>query len=1081
MNTSTYLCDQCQHPCATCQTTVDYCLICAVTYTIDLNTHTCSCLTSQYEVNVTPQTCQNCTSPCATCILSATNCGSCLIGLNRNLQTNQCVCDDGYYENTTCQPCQEPCIYCTSLSVCTSCKDPTHQSGSSCDCQPTYFLNASFMCQNCVAPCQNCTSESLCISCVQNYYISGNICLQYTSPCYNCVDLPTKCTSCVDSNITPINNVCSNGGCSDGYFMDESLNCLPCIHPCLKCQTYGEHCLECATTFEMSTITPNICVCPAQKYLVVTNNPTDCQSCTQPCDTCSGTADHCLTCIDVNQTVDASNECQCNPGFSMNGVNCVACQDPCLQCQGSPNYCTECKDIQHYISNGQCICNPGYINDYNYNCIPCQPPCTTYSCTDPNHLVNASFQCICKDTYYSNTINTCASCVQPCELCDINGCLTCIDTNQIINSSKNCVCKSGYYQVGLNCSQCVTPCQTCVINQDHCLTCTDIHQTQINNLCICNDGYFDVNHICQQCQYPCIKCELQKDHCLECLDLNHDLISNKCVCKYGFGSSGINNINCSLCQYPCLDCSSSVNICLSCIDNNRFKLENNKCVCKQGYFDTGTDCLQCSSQCSTCSEQSNKCLSCSDPNHQLQLNDCYCKPGYYTDNYKNCLQCQYPCLTCNQDFCISCQDGYNLVEGQCKCEEGYYYIDFYCEQCNQNCSKCNSQFECTECIDQYYLQNTQCLKCQIPCLECLDIQTCKTCSDNYIIDDQGKCTQCIQHCEYFIDSTNCVKCFDEFYYHDQACIPCSDQCQTCVQDSKFCTSCKDSNHILIKKTGICYQKNNFGDLDDYNNLEQILLLQDIRCNQNQLLIGYECINQCGNGLLNEQFEQCDDGNQLGGDGCSLLCIQEDSYQCKHYVNSPSICSFIQAPDFRLNHLSNQYNQTQIIELSFTQKVKIPTNLSFEEIALISIIPQTRININILNITSLSTELEYPLYQVIVEFIEPVEDAYLQIEFDQSIIKNEYDLDLIRHQMQIKLGNPFILSQQNQKKLTQIVLLNDAIIIPYWKCYNVFQFNRPFIIFILYQIYVIQFPTSFNLILEYIFQNIIKTNFGSFEN
>ncbi|CAD8116749.1 unnamed protein product [Paramecium primaurelia] len=88
MNTSTSLCDQCQHPCATCQTTVDYCLTCAATYTIDSNTHTCSCLTSQYEVNVTPQKCQNCTSPCAT------NCGSCVIGLNQNLKTNQFVCDD---------------------------------------------------------------------------------------------------------------------------------------------------------------------------------------------------------------------------------------------------------------------------------------------------------------------------------------------------------------------------------------------------------------------------------------------------------------------------------------------------------------------------------------------------------------------------------------------------------------------------------------------------------------------------------------------------------------------------------------------------------------------------------------------------------------------------------------------------------------------------------------------------------------------------------------------------------------------------------------------------------------------------
>ncbi|CAD8151634.1 unnamed protein product [Paramecium pentaurelia] len=862
----------------------------------------------------------------------------------------------------------------------------------------------------CQTNCQQCVI-SICIKCNPGYYLSGSL-------CYSCIQSCIDCTS---------STVCTQ--CNDNYWLNSN-SCSPCTKPCANCLTNGNICNTCVDTINQ---TPPHCNC-ADGYIMNTSTYL-CDQCQHPCATCQITINHCLTCIDnINQTVDALNQCKCNSGFLMNGVNCQACLNPCLQCLGSTNYCTECKDVEHYISNGQCICNRGYINDNNYNCIPCQYPCSTCSindthcdsCTDPNHQINAFFQCICKETYYSNTINTCAICIQPCAQCDINGCLTCIDSNQLINSSQNCICKQGYFQVGFNCQQCVMPCQTCEINQDHCLTCIDINQTQINNLCICNDGYFEINNTCQICQIPCMKCKIQNDHCLECLDPNHELISNKCVCKYGYGTSGVNNINCSLCQYPCLDCSSSTNTCLSCIDNNRFKLENNKCVCKQGYFDIGTDCLKCSSQCSTCSEQSNKCLSCSDPNHVLQLNDCYCKPGYYTDIYKNCLQCQLPCLTCYQDFCTSCQDEYNLVEGQCICKEGYYYIDFHCEQCNQNCSKCNSQFECTECIDQYYLQNTQCLKCQIPCLQCVDIQTCKTCSDNYIIDDQGKCIQCIQNCEYCIDSTNCVKCFDEFYYHDQTCIPCSNQCQTCEKNSKFCTSCKDSNQILNKKTGICYQINNYGDQYDYDNLEQILLLQDIRCNYNQLLISYECINQCGNGILNEQYEQCDDGNQLGGDGCSFICIQEDSYLCKHYINSSSICSFIQSPDFRLNLLSNQQNQTQLIELSFTQKVKIPTDLNFEEIAIISIIPQTRININILNITSLSTEFEYPIYQIIVEFLEPVEDAYLQIEFAQSLIKNEFDLDLIRYQMQLKLGNPFILSQQNQQKLTQIVLLNDAI-------------------------------------------------------
>src|SRR4029079_13177936 len=33
------------------------------------------------------------------------------------------------------------------------------------------------------------------------------------------------------------------------------------------------------------------------------------------------------------------------------------------------------------------------------------------------------------------------------------------------------------------------------------------------------------------------------------------------------------------------------------------------------------------------------------------------------------------------------------------------------------------------------------------------------------------------------------------------------------------------------------------------------------------------INSCGNGIL-EQFEECEDGNAVGGDGCSADCLRE---------------------------------------------------------------------------------------------------------------------------------------------------------------------------------------------------------------
>jgi len=39
-----------------------------------------------------------------------------------------------------------------------------------------------------------------------------------------------------------------------------------------------------------------------------------------------------------------------------------------------------------------------------------------------------------------------------------------------------------------------------------------------------------------------------------------------------------------------------------------------------------------------------------------------------------------------------------------------------------------------------------------------------------------------------------------------------------------------------------------------------------------------CANPCGNGSL-DPGEQCDDGNKVGGDGCTPLCQIQDGWTC----------------------------------------------------------------------------------------------------------------------------------------------------------------------------------------------------------
>jgi cysteine-rich repeat protein len=51
---------------------------------------------------------------------------------------------------------------------------------------------------------------------------------------------------------------------------------------------------------------------------------------------------------------------------------------------------------------------------------------------------------------------------------------------------------------------------------------------------------------------------------------------------------------------------------------------------------------------------------------------------------------------------------------------------------------------------------------------------------------------------------------------------------------------------------------------------------------------------CGDGTWIEQYESCDDGNSVNGDGCNLICQVEPDYECRPQDKLPtgeSLCVF----------------------------------------------------------------------------------------------------------------------------------------------------------------------------------------------
>ncbi|CAD8193166.1 unnamed protein product [Paramecium pentaurelia] len=864
-------------------------------------------------------------SSCLSCTLPSVHCGS------------PCNCSSGsYLVGSCCYPCQAPCSECSgSATFCTSCVDSTNQSTSTCDCTlPTKYLNALNNCSDCASPCVNCSSLSSCSSCINTYYLQGTSCQACTSPCVNCNTSSTDCTSCIDSahQTTP---TCA---CVSGYIKNTSNDmCTACTFPCATCQNTIIECHSCASTYQYDS-SAHTCTCLTNQY-EDNGSPKECQNCSLPCTKCTSPT-VCTECNDVSHQV--LNDCHCIDTYYMDSSSvCQLCISPCLNCS-SNSVCTSCIN-NYYLDSPNCL----QCSLPCYNCVDIDTKCT--SCAHSHQTVQSDL-CVCDDGYYMDGSYYCQLCTHPCSKCTSTStyCTDCASTF-ISSGSNTCVCDDGYYEETLNspsdCQPCTSPCVKCEIESTHCITCIDINQTVDPSTyqCLCNIGWVANGNLCDQCQLPCTKCITTQDTCTECLDPNHLIINNKCVCKSGYGQSGLNSNYCSICEYPCLECSINVNTCTKCIDSTLFTfiLLNNECICDLGYFLNNennciaciefclecidqfscevcidgyyyesTLCNKCSNNCKTCSNQNDFCLSCNN-NYNLINNQCICGLGYYLQN-DTCQKCKYPCIECSNDTtCIQCAqiDKLSMSDQQtCICQDGYYWSISQCLLCHLNCLTC--QETSTKCLScdlslNKRLQNNQCncilnyyLSDQNTCNSCDSeqgkvIQSCKykNCNDqvwtygedcddgnqiqgdgcsnckidkNYIctntIMQKSLCYSCPQFCiscqqNSITNQNECVKCQSGYYLDQNICQICDKQCKECETNPSNCTNCRFIQSAS-KKCKLCEYKQGY--YSDYST--------------------NTCYNKCGDSIIADS-EQCDDGNQINGDGCNNKCLMEKNFIC----------------------------------------------------------------------------------------------------------------------------------------------------------------------------------------------------------
>ncbi|CAD8103068.1 unnamed protein product [Paramecium primaurelia] len=442
---------------------------------------------------------------------------------------------------------------------------------------------------------------------------------------------------------------------------------------------------------------------------------------------------------------------------------------------------------------------------------------------------------------------------------------------------------------------------------------------------------------------------------------------------------------CFNCMFSCVDgCSECRDmICLSCYEGWIY-LEYEQ-ICEkeiiQEYsiitileIQTQFDCFPPIDNCQVC--LLGKCILCQNDFFLNQFNSkceqiCFDQINSYyelCDEYQLqpfCNRCQIKCndhcLNCNQGICQLCENDFilennycikiekvNLCQPQCQCQNicgnqiALYTLeecvcDLYCEKCQDGiCYQCNNYFK---------LLNNQCIS---TCGD-LIVQENEDCDDGNNIEFDG-CFYCQYSCPI-----ECIKC-EQGICQDK-CLPgfylINNICSTICGDSIIAGNeqCEDNN---IQEFDGCY-------LCQFQcplNCEECINGICFNCNFGFKLIENKCNNVCGDGIMSNQ-EQCDDGNQESGDGCSQTCQVEIDWIC----NQGYDCTFVKYPNLKCEYMM-QKNQYQYAQIKFSQAVQLLSDINYQDTIELSIIDlnQTLYAITIKEIQSaqyqVTTDVEY---------------------------------------------------------------------------------------------------------------------------
>ncbi len=378
-------------------------------------------------------------------------------------------------------------------------------------------------------------------------------------------------------------------------------------------------------------------------------------------------------------------------------------------------------------------------------------------------------------------------------------------------------CPTGYYQDPsnatncLNCTNVMPGCVAC-LNSSFCLNCEAGYILTTAGQCTtlanttCPTGFYKdpVALYCVSCSasnYACLECS-GSDNCTLCSN-STTLFNGTCIpreagaCTEGsyWNVTALSCLNCSDAIPGCAACLNST-LCTSCLSG--YLLVNETCLtpenftCQAGFYADPTQnfaCIMCSDAMPDCGECMNAtvCLSCVD-GYALVNNTCIvaCPYGYYADPTNGtCLNCSDAISDCdfctNSTTCLVCGDDYTLMDGTCFLSEGMAcapgsYFDLNASSCLncsavlQGCTQCTNASFCLVCDVGYYEMQGQCFTDQSV--------TCPpgTYMDLYVpgcincTDVLANCTSCLNSTS-LTQSSYCTNCTANTTLVNGTCIP----------------------------------------------------------------------------------------------------------------------------------------------------------------------------------------------------------------------------------------------------------------------------------------------------------------------